>query len=190
MHIEFTSNMVVWFHAKFADVTTPRVLMLLMGAGDRSWSRSCSVRHRSNSRPMLAIGDSAASTAASAAAALGRKKSRSSSDAGSSRRSRSGSSGQDAKKLSASADDDDDDSGYGNYRQLNTFLQGPRILFVHLSYTCYAAYTHVTSRHVRCHGRFSVSRTTQRSVTKSKKTVREYFRYRKPSMSSSHRNSE
>jgi len=146
VHIEFTSNMVVWFHAKFADVTTPRVLMLLMGAGDRSWSRSCSVRHRSNSRPMLAIGDSAASTAASAAAALGRKKSRSSSDAGSSRRSRSGSSGQDAKKLSASADDDDDDSGYGNYRQLNTFLQGPRILFVHLSYTCYAAYTHVTSR--------------------------------------------
>ena len=88
-------------------------------AGDKIWSRSCSVRRRSSSRPMLVIGDN---TATAAGCERGKKKRYSAGDGDSTRRSASSSSSGGEKKHSASGDNDDTDSDH----QQNISVQGTR----------------------------------------------------------------
>ena len=91
--------------------------MCCFAVGDKCWSRSCSVRRKSSSRPMLAIGDNVATTAGNE---HGRKKRYSTGDGDSSRRSGSSSSGGEKKQI-AIADDDETDGD----QQQKTSVQGP-----------------------------------------------------------------
>jgi len=92
--------------------------------GDKVWSRSCSVRRKSSSRPMLAIGDNMAT--ATTSGERGKKKRYSTCDGDSSRRS--GSSSSSEKKQSASGDNDDSDSD----QQRNSCVQGT-LLYMSIS---------------------------------------------------------
>jgi len=104
--------------------------LFIRRTGDKSWSRSCSVRHTSSSRPILAVGDNIASTPPSERAR--RKSRRSASDGSESvRQRRSASSGSNSgvgdKKQIATGDDDDDDDDdeMAADQQRKASLQGP-----------------------------------------------------------------